>query len=515
MNLKVLLAKLAERYGRKTAIVFHDRRVSFLELEQTSNRVAHALIKLGVRKGDRVAMLLSNSPEFAAVYFGIVKTGGLAVLLDPKFKFMELASLLDDCQPKLLVTESPYLEPLAPFLSRLKSVKRVITLNSGGGADFLSYSDMIADSPDGPVAGVEIGPDDLAHIAYSSAPAYRPRGAMLVHQDIITSAELSAEAVQQTEKDVEMLFALPLHHAFGLIIVFLGALARGSTVVMLPGVSIDELTQVIEREKVTIFMGVPFVFELMLRVVEQEELKSDLSSLRLCLSAGSTLNTGTMERFQRVFGLGLAQFYGLTEGVSAVTYQSRGGADDKLTSVGKPLPGYVIKVVDDSGKELAVNQVGEVIVRGPIMKGYYRNPNATAEVIKNGWLYTGDLGRIDKDGSLFLVGLKREMIITKGQNIFPTDIEKVLRSHPQVAEAAVVGVPDELRGEVVRAVISLKHGVSLTDADIIRFCREYLADYKLPRQVIFVKSLPKTAAGKISKEALRALLFHPNPVQSH
>jgi len=259
---------------------------------------------------------------------------------------------------------------------------------------------------------------------------------------------------------------------------------------------------IIEKERATIFMGVPFIFILMVHMAEEEGIKHDLSSLRLCCAGGAPMSTDIMKRFQQLYGLDIVQFWGLTEVTAYLTCQPIGGTG-KLGSVGKALPGWGVKIVDDNGKELPLNQSGEIIVTGPIMRGYYNNPRATAETIKNGWLYTGDIGRVDEDGELFILGRKKEMIIAKGQNIYPSDIEDVLHTHPKVAEAAVVGIPDELRGEMVRAVISLKAGETATEQEIKRFCLERIANYKVPKQVIFLDSLPKTATGKIRKEDLK------------
>ena len=501
MNLKQMLGEVVERYGRKTAIVFGRCRLSYVELEEASNKVANALIKLGVSKGDRVAILLPNSPELVVTYFGVVKTGGIAVLLDTKYKVGELASLFDNCQPKILVAESLFLEPLVSVLPRFKSIKHVINLGSNYKGQFVSYSEIMATGSAQRVE-VEIEPEDTAHIAYTSGPTYRPKGVMLPHQGLVMSASMSGDAFQQTDKDITVLFALPLHHAFGLVVVLLASLAKGGTVAIMPGLSVSSLTEFIELERATIFMGVPFVFGLVNRFAEEEGLNRDLSSLRLCVSAGARLPSDTVERFRKYYGLGIIEFWGLTESVGCVTSQPIDGTGQH-GSVGKALPGYEIKVVDDEGRELSQNQAGEVIVSGLMMKGYYGNPQFGTKELRDGWLYTGDIGRIDEDGDLFLAGRKKEIIITKGQNIYPSDVEDVLNTHPKVAEAAVVGVPDEVRGEVVRAVISLKKGESVTEQEIIRFCREYLANYKLPKQTIFMDSLPKTATGRIHKEELR------------
>jgi long-chain acyl-CoA synthetase len=260
---------------------------------------------------------------------------------------------------------------------------------------------------------------------------------------------------------------------------------------MLPGLSIPELMGTIEQERATILMGVPFIYVLAINMAEEQGVKYDLSSLRLCGSAGAPLSIDIIQRFRKGYGKELIDLWGLTEAAAHVTLQPIDGSG-KLGSVGKVLPGWELKVVDDGSRELPPDQQGEVIVRGPIMNEYYNNPEATAEVIKDGWLYTGDMGRVDGDGNLFITGRKKKMLIAKGQNIFPGDIEGVLSAHPKVAAVMVVGIPDELRGEVVKAIISLKEGEVATEEELRRFCREHMADYKLPKQIIFVDSLPKT-----------------------
>jgi len=511
MNLKLMLEETVRRYGRKTAIALGDRRLSYAELDKASNKIANALIKMGISKGDRVAMLLPNSLEFVIIYFGIVKAGGIAVPLDTRYKVGELASLFGDCQPKVLVAESPFLEPLVPALPSFKYIEHVIDINSKYEGQFLSYREIIATASSNRVE-VGLEPEDIATISYTGGPTNRPRGVMLSHRSLVTEAIMSGDGFQQTDKDVVMLFALPLLHMFGLAAVLLASVYKGSTVVIVPGtgLSISSFMEAIEREKGTIFLGVPYIFALAVDLAEKEGIKNDLSSLRLCGSGGAPLSIDIIQRFKQHYGFTLLNLWGQTEAVSQVTCQPIDGTE-KLGSVGKPLPGWEVKIVDDNNKELPPNQPGEIIVRGPIMNGYYRNPRATAEMIKNGWLYTDDIGKLDRDGNLFILGRKKEMIIVKGQNIYPSDIEDVLYTHPKVAETAVVGIPDELRGEEVRAVISLKEGEVATEQEIKRFCLERIANYKVPKQVIFLDSLPKTATGKISKEDLRGCLSTLSP----
>jgi long-chain acyl-CoA synthetase len=504
MNLKLMLEQSAKRYGGKTVVVMGDSRLSYAQLDEASNKVANALIGVGVGKGDRVAMLLSNSPEFVTTYFGVVKIGGVAVLLDTKYKLTELTSLFNDSQPKVLVTESPLLEPIGPALSGFKSIAQVIEVGSEYKGQFLNYQEIMATSSSRPVA-VELEPEDTAHIAYTSGPSFNPRGVVMSHQALVREAAISGDGFQQTDKDIVVLFALPMHHAFGLVVILLTAIAKGSTVIILPGLSVSNLTEVIERGKATIFMAVPFVHALIVNAAEAEGIKHDISSIRLWGTAGEAMPANTGQKIKQHFGLSAVDFWGMTESAAHVTCQPPDGMG-KLGSVGKALPGWELKIVDDEGRELPPNQPGEVVIRGPIMKGYYNNPQATAEVIKSGWLYTGDIGRVDEDGWLFLLaGRKKDMIIAKGQNIYPSDIEQVLATHPKVAEVAVVGIPDEVRGETPRAFIRLKAGEVATEQEIKKFCLEHLANYKIPRDIIFADSLRRTADDKIDKKSLSGL----------
>jgi len=501
MNLRAVLAEVVGRYAGKTAIVCGDQRLSYTEVDEASNRVANALLRMGVGKGDRVAMLLSSSPEFAVVFFGIVKLGAIAVPLDVKYKLDEITSLFNNSQPRVLVAESPFLESLVPALPGFRSIEHVIAVSDECQGQFLSYREIVTGAMAQQVE-VELEGKDIALLSYTGGPTSRPRGALISHESLIVEADASGDGFQQTDRDVTVLFALPLFHAFGLEIVLLTSLFRGSTVVILPGLSLHSLMETIERERATIFMGVPYIFALAVNMAEIEGVGHDLSSLRLCVSGGAPLPLSVIERFKHYYGFDIAQVWGLTEAVAHVTCQPVDGTE-KPGGVGKPLSGWEVKIVDDSGRELPQNQPGEIIVRGPLMAGYYANPEDTAAVIRNGWLYTGDIGRIDEDGELYILGLKKDMILVKGQNVYPLDIEAVLHTHPGIAEATVFGIPDELRGEKIRAVVSLQDGQVATEHELQEFCRQRLANCKVPKQVIFVDALPRAADGSIRKEDLK------------
>jgi long-chain acyl-CoA synthetase len=489
MNLRLMLAEAVKSYGDKTAVAMGGGRLSYARLDEVSNRMANAIIGMGVGKGDRVAMLLANSPEFVTTYFGVVKIGAVAVPLDTKYKLAELASLFADCQPRVLVAESQFLKPIAPSLAKFKSITRVIEVDAEGEGRFLSYEQVMGTASAAPVA-VAVADEDTAHIAYTSGPSFSPRGVMMSHGALVREAAISAGGFEQTDKDITVLFALPMHHAFGLVVILLTAIARGSTVVIVPGLSISSLMEVIERERATIFMAVPFVHSLIVSTIEAGGIKHDLSSIRLWGTAGAAMPPRIARKIRHSLGFNAVDFWGMTESTAQVTCQPVDGRG-KPGSVGKALPGWELRIVDDDGRELPPDRPGEIIVRGPIMKGYYKNPKATAAVIKDGWLYTGDIGRVDEEGWLFLsAGRKKEMIIAKGQNIYPSDIEYVLASHPKVAEVGVVGIRDEQRGETPRAIIRLKPGQVATELEIKKFCLKRLANYKVPREVVFTNSSP-------------------------
>lgn len=510
MSLKLMLETAAGRYADKTAIVSGDRRLSYTELDEASNKVASALIAMGVNKGDRVAMLLNNSPEFVIIYFGIVKIAAIAVPLDTNCKVAEFASFFSDFLPKVLIGENNILQSLAPILPEHDSIKYVIDLDAESNDEFISYQQIIAAGSTRKVDDVA-EPEDIAQIAYTSGSSYCPKGIVLTHHHLVTEAGISSGGFQQTDRDIVMLFALPMYHMFGLVAVLLSSLSQGSTVVIVPGtgLSVGSFLTTIEQERGTMYLGIPYIFTLLVNIAEKEGIKSNLSSIRLWCSAGAPLPLDIAQRFQKYYGFKLLDVWGLTETVCHITCPSLDG-QFRPGSVGKALPGWEVKVVDDNGRELPLGHQGEILATGLLMTGYHNNPQATDEAVKDGWLYTGDIGKLNEDKYLFITGRKKDLIITKGQNIHPCDIEHVLSTHPKVAEAAAIGIPDELRGEVVGAVITPKAGEVVTEPEIKRYCLERLANYKVPKKIVFLDSLPRNTAGNIDKEAIRRQLSIPS-----
>jgi long-chain acyl-CoA synthetase len=490
-DLRSLLADTTRRGGGKTAIVMGNRQVTFAELEADANRVARALMNMGVKKGDRVATIQNSNPEFVSIFFGIMKAGGIAVPLDARYVPDELDSLFNDCRPRVLVVEDPPLQSLMPAMERFDSIDNIITVNQKcEGVRFTSYQDILTkNSPD--EINVPLEPEDIAIISYTGGPTLNPYGVALSHQSVCTEVVNSAVTMVQTEKDVMVEFALPMYHQFGLTAVLLASIYIGNKLVVVPGTgrSIDSFMEVVDREKGTIYCGVPYIYSLMTNVARREGIKEDLSSVRLWVSGGAPLEPAVIRLFKQHCGFNIIDVYGQTETVCHITMMP-GDGTGPIGSSGKPLPCWEIKIFDTNDKELPPGEEGEIVTRGPLMTGFYNKPEATASVMRNGWLHTGDTGRMDAEGFLYITGRSRRMLILKGQNIFPADIEAVLVGHPMIAEARVMGSIDLVRGETVKALVKLKPGATATEHEIRQYCQGRMADYKLPREIEFVETMP-------------------------
>jgi long-chain acyl-CoA synthetase len=485
-----MLAAAARRCGDKTAITMGGRRVSFAELEADSNRVARALMKMGIKKGDRVATIQSSNPEFVSIFFGILKAGGTAVPLDARYVPDELESLFDDCRPGVLVIEDPPLESLRPALPRFKGIKHVVTVNVEYDRRFSGYREIIDKFPPENV-NVPIDPEDIAVISYTGGPTLNPLGVALSHRSLCTEAVCSAATMELTEEDVMVEFALPMYHQFGLTAVMLASLYRGNRLVVVPGTgrSIDTFMEAVERERGTIYCGVPYIYSLMTNVARREGIRHDLSSMRLWAGSGAPLEPAVIRGFKQHYGFNIIELYGQTETVCHVTMMPMDGSGPAGSS-GRALPCWEIKIFDEGDHEVPYGEEGEIVARGPVMKGFYNKPGATVRVMKNGWLHTGDTGWMDGQGFLYVTGRSRRMLILKGQNIFPADIEAVLNAHPAIAEAKVMGTIDLVRGETVKALVKLKPGARATEQEIRQYCQGRMADYKLPREIEFVEKMP-------------------------
>jgi long-chain acyl-CoA synthetase len=492
MNIKQTLEDTASKVPDKEAIVLGDRRISYGELDATSNRAANALLKLGMKKGTHVAILMSHSPEWVINYFGVIKGGGVGALLNTALKAPELDSLLRDSDSEILITEKKFSRMLSSILSHIPLLKHVIEVDSG------SYAKMVAKAASVSPA-IDIKDDDEATIFYTSGVLGRQKGVVHTHASHMGTPPIVSAGIQRKREDV-IIDLVPFSYLYGLFEVLFGSIITGSTVVLIPNFTPRAVLEAVEKEKGTVIFGVPAMYNALAMVRDEVLTRYNLSSLRLAVSAGAKSFPKLMETLEDKFGLSLYEVYGLTEAsaVSISTSKCR-----KLGTVGKPI--CRLKILDDDGKKVRRGEIGEAVFNAPwVMKGYYKAPELTAQVLKDGWFYTGDLVRMDEEGYLEYIEKKSFIIVTSsGLKIGPSEVEFLLLSHPSVAEAAYVGIDDGYGGQIPTAFVVLKEGQHATTKELSDLCCRNLADFKLPKRIEFVDSIPKTSSGKISRKTLK------------
>jgi long-chain acyl-CoA synthetase len=499
MNIKHTLQKTASEVPHKEAIVLDTQRITYNGLDEASNKVANALLKIGMKKGTHVAILMSHSPAWVINYFGVIKGGGIAVLINTALKAPELEILLRDSDSEILLTEQEFSRMLSSVLPGIPLLKHVIEVDTD------SYANMIAkSSPIPPV--IAINEQDEATIFYTSGVLGKQKGVVHTHASLMGTPPIINAGIQRKRKDVIM-DLVPFSYLYGLFEVLFGSIIVGSTVVLMPNFTPRAVLETVEKEKVTVIFGVPAMFNALAMVRDEILTRYDLSSLRLAVSAGAKSFPKLMETLEDKFGLSLYEVYGLTEvsAVSISTFESR-----KLGTVGKPICG--LRVLNDYGQEIPPGEIGEAVFNAPwVMKGYYEAPELTAQVLKDGWFYTGDFVKMDSEGYLEYIEKKSFIIVTpSGLNISPSEVEFVLLSHPSVAEAVYVGINDGYGGQIPTAFVVLKEGQHVTSEELSNLCYQNLADFKLPKRIAFVDSIPKTSSGKISRKKLKEIDLSQN-----
>jgi long-chain acyl-CoA synthetase len=511
----------AQRFPRRVALEFLGRSLTYRELWREVEAFAKGLQEAGLRPGDRVAIMLPNSPQFVIAFYGTLLAGGVGVNVNPMYTPRELRHQLQDAGVQALVI-------LDQLLSRYQEVKAEVPVRllvRTGIQDYLPfpknllYPLMLRRKGQAPKAlegipwraflkrgrpePVAVDLDDLALLQYTGGTTGLAKGAMLTHRNLSSNAlQVRAWIPDFREGEEVVLGAIPFFHVYGMTVAMNLALLGAAKLVLLPRPEIGPIVEAIEKHRVTLFPGVPTLYVAFNNFPGIE--KRDLKSVRACISGSAPLPLEVAERFEKLTGAKLVEGYGLTE-ASPVTHCNPLYGERRLGSVGLPLPGVDAKVVDEEGKEVPLGEVGELIVKGPnVMKGYWNRPDETQKALKDGWLFTGDLARMDQDGYFYIVDRKKDMIIAGGYNIYPREVEEVLYGHEAVQEAAVVGVPDPYRGETVAAFIVLKEAYrgKVTEKDIEAFCRANLAAYKVPRIIQFREGLPKSSVGKILKREL-------------
>ncbi|MBC7113752.1 MAG: long-chain-fatty-acid--CoA ligase [Candidatus Methanomethyliales bacterium] len=497
MPLDQMLSKSAEEFGEKAAIVWNEKEYSFKDLDSMSNKFAHALLEKGVGKGDRICIFMQNSPEFVISHFGIIKAGCITVPLNVMYRRRELVHMVNDSGATVMVTSESNLPYVLEVKNDLRSLKEIIVTSLNVPEGCLSFYRFLDNGIDKPT-NVRNSDEDVAVICYTSGTTGRAKGAMITHSNFISNISTLSQLWELTDRD-RLMMALPMFHVHGLGIAVHGMVYCGYTMILLERFDAKKVMEGIDKYKCTVFMGVPTMY---IKLLELDDCKYDLSSMRLWTVGSAPMPVDAMEKFKERYGFELLERYGMTETAVVIASNPLKGKR-KPGSVGLPIPGVEVKIVDDEDNPLPVNEVGEIVVRGPnVMKGYWNRPQETEEAFRNGWFHTGDLGKIDEEGYLHIVGRKKEMIISGGFKIFPREVEEVLHTHPKVKEVAVVGIPDPVRGESVKAYIVLKDGTTATEKELDEFCRNNLAAFKVPRIYEFVSSIPRTPSGKILNRLL-------------
>ena len=495
MTLASLTAHGAANYPNREALIFEKDIYTYAQLEEATNRVANALVASGAQKGDRMAIFLPNRPEFLLSLLGIVKAGGVAVILNTGVKSDEIEAIVRRSAPSRLITTAHLYKQIEDLRDELPELKNVYFVDRDDDPDAAFETLLQGDPSKVPVA---VNSDDVASILFTAGITATPKGATLTHGNYIANIEMIAKTSGMDE-ETRMLGILPLFHVMGLTIGALAPLYAGGTVVLQRGFSVRNFLPTVEVRQVTAMVAVPTVFAILNQLPKRDMF--DLSRLKLCISGGSPLSSDTLKAFEKNYRATILEGYGLTEATCAVTLNPPG--ERRLGSVGLPLPGMELKLLDDNGVELDVNQEGEINIAGPsVMKEYYDYPEATNAVLHQGWLSTGDLGYRDEDGYFYITGRKKELIIRGGENIYPLEVEEALIADSRIVDCSVIGAPDPIWGEEVVAFIRKAADVELTEQDVMDTTRHKLSDFKCPTRVIFVEDLPKTATGKIRKGLL-------------
>jgi long-chain acyl-CoA synthetase len=498
MSLTRLADESLDKYGEYVALAFEGRRYTNLEQARAAARLAHALRRLGIGPGDRVLVMLPNCPEVIQSYGAILRCGGVIVPVIFLLGEREVAHIVADSEAKVVITSADLLGKVEAQIGVLPTLHHVLLVDGGGDGTTRSLAAEAAGEPD-TFPAVDRRPDDLAVILYTSGTTGLPKGVALSHDNLESNAR-SAASLNELGRDDWAVAVLPLSHSYGLTVMNAGHIL-GSRAALLRWFHPEAVLQTIQEFRAVSMSAVPTMLLYLLNYPEAD--RFDTRSMRAWGSGAAPLPTEIVEPFERKFGGRILEGYGLTE-ASPVVSAHRLSGPRKVGSVGCAIPGVDVSIQDDSDRALPAGEVGEVCVRGrSVMVGYYRNPEETARTVRAGWLHTGDMGRLDEDGFLFIVERKKDLIIRGGFNIYPREVEEVLYAHPKVAEAAVVGMKDELMGEGVLAFVVLRSGERASAEEIGAFCEGRLARFKCPKEIRFVDSLPKSPIGKILRKELR------------
>ena len=527
-----LLRRAAKEFGGRPAITFYGKSISYRDLDAAADRFAAGLRRIGVLPGDLVSLVLPNTPHFVVAFFAVLRTGGIVVQTNPLYTPRELEGLWTDAGVETVVTLDLFWHNVSKARANA-GVKRVVVCDVG---EFLKvplrqlypikkrrdlkkqghwpldipqeagihrFADL-ARTPSSPAPETRVSLDDVAVLQYTGGTTGTSKGAMLTNRNLIANAmQVAAWFSAGSHRSEKLLGAIPLFHVYGLTAVMLLSVVAGIEVILYPNPrEIGAILKLINKTKPSLFPGVPTMYIAILR--HPKLAKYDLRSIRACISGAAPLPNEVRKQFEAATGGRLVEGYGLTEASPVTHCNPLNGVVKEC--IGIPFPDTDAKIVDadDPTRDLVQGEVGELAVRGPqVMKGYWNKPEETKLVLRDGWLLTGDLAKMDADGYFYIVDRKKDMILCSGYNVYPREVEEVLFMHPAVGEAAAIGVPDPYRGETVKAFVVLKPGRTATEADLIAFCKERLAPFKVPKAVEFATALPMSLVGKVLRRQLR------------
>lgn len=520
------LENAARKYPNNTATIFMGAKLTYTQLKDHVDRFATALSKLGIKKGDRVAIILPNCPQAVIAYYAILRLGAIAIQNNPLYMERELSHQLKDCGAEtiifldlvtnkvlnvlpstniknLIVTSiKDYLPFPISFLYPFKAKKEGTWVDVPKDRGIMSFKTLINNNPPSPPE-VEVNPEDLALLQYTGGTTGLSKGAMLTHRNLVANVIQIREWLTDCQEGKEIMLAvLPFFHVYGMTVEMNFTIHTCGTLILVPRFVINDVLKTIDKYKPTLFPGAPTMY---VAVINHPEVsKYDLKSIKACISGAAPLPAEVQQKFEALTGGKLVEGYGLTE-TSPVTHCNNLVGQRYPGSIGLPFPDTQCKIADlESGEsELPMGEAGELCLKGPqVMKGYWNMPEETMRCLSDGWFKTGDIAKMDEKGLFYIVDRKKDMVIAGGYNIYPREVEEVIYEHPMVKEAVVAGVPDRYRGETLKAYIILKEGQTTTDKEIIEFCQQRLARYKVPKVVEFRDELPKTMIGKILRRML-------------